>query len=152
MAIGEGLALRGRSGESGGGWTSGVVFVGAVSTKVVMRLGTFAGVTFSMIVKAGRSRTELVPARLGSWCRVLGRGMFDADSISLPLVGFVGPLSIASIMLPSSSGIAQLSACVLESSSRDRGVMAGQALLTHQLRRVPNLSCQLLRGDGSASL
>jgi hypothetical protein len=38
------------------GW-SGVVFVGACEMMEVMRVGTVAGVTFSMRVKAGRRRT-----------------------------------------------------------------------------------------------
>jgi hypothetical protein len=37
--------------------TSGVVVVGALEMMEAIRVGTVAGVTFSMMVKAGRRRT-----------------------------------------------------------------------------------------------
>lgn len=56
-----------------------MVFVGAVLMCCEMRVGTVAGVTFSIILKAGRRRTE-VGSELVWW--IDGRGMLEAESIS----------------------------------------------------------------------
>jgi hypothetical protein len=58
---------------------SGVMFVGAELIMSVIKLGTVAGVTFSMRVKDGRSNTVVEPLTSGD----SGTGMLQADSISL---------------------------------------------------------------------
>ena len=104
----------------------GVVFVGPVFMKFVIRSGVLEGVTLSMNWKAGRRRTVVL------WSEWSGMGIFEAESMRrwklemslaklksktkldiaswrrdsdhhTPLLGFTLPLSTASIMLPFSS-------------------------------------------------
>ena len=56
------------------GWR-GVVFVGPVLTKALIRSGVFFCVTFSMSWKDGSSRTVVL------WSEWSGTGMLEADSI-----------------------------------------------------------------------
>jgi hypothetical protein len=63
------------------GSAKGVVFVGAVLTQCLMRSGTAAGVTWSMNLKAGRSRSVVRTWPSGSECEVCGMGMLEAESI-----------------------------------------------------------------------
>lgn len=63
------------------GSARGVVFVGAVLTQCLTRSGTAAGVTWSMNLKAGRSKTVVRTWPSGSECEVCGMGMFEAESI-----------------------------------------------------------------------
>jgi len=57
---------------------SGVVFVGAELMMSVIKSGTVAGVTFSMIVKDGSSNTVVEPSTSGD----SGTGILQADSMS----------------------------------------------------------------------
>ena len=56
----------------------GVVFVGALEIMCVIRSGTAEGVTLSMNLKEGRSKTVVPSAWEWEWC---GSGMFEAESI-----------------------------------------------------------------------
>lgn len=53
----------------------GDMFVGPLFTKSLIRSGVFAGVTFSMIWKEGRRRTDVL------WSEWLGTGMLEAESM-----------------------------------------------------------------------
>lgn len=58
----------------------GVIFVGDLLIKSVIRELTFLGVTFSIMMKAGKRRT-VVGSSYFEECD--GVGIFDAESISL---------------------------------------------------------------------
>jgi hypothetical protein len=76
--VGEGTESGERFEVVGGGFEMAEVFVGAEFITCFIRSGTEVGVTLSIIVKAGRRRTE-VEFSVDGW---VGRGMLDAESMS----------------------------------------------------------------------
>lgn len=63
-------------GAGSGGTPKGVLFVGPMLTKFVMRSGVLAWVTLSMNCHAGRRRTMV------EWSEWSGTGMSEAESMS----------------------------------------------------------------------